>query len=48
MSHTLSLSLSTKEHERKEEEERIRTENLLKGNPLLNQQQSGSFQIKRR
>lgn len=39
-----------KDREQKEEEERIRTENLLKGNPLLNQQQSGtgSFSIKRR
>ena len=36
------------EQERKEEEERIRTENLLRGTPLLNQQQNSSFQIKRR
>jgi len=36
------------EKERKEEEERIRTENLLKGNPLLNQAQGGSFKVKRR
>ena len=36
------------ERERKEEEETIRTENLLKGNPLLNQQQGGTFAIKRR
>ena len=36
------------ERERKEEEERIRTENLLRGNPLLNQQQNSSFKIKRR
>ena len=38
-----------KDHERREEEERIRTENLLKGNPLLNQNKSGSnFSVKRR
>ena len=36
------------EMERKEEEERIRTENLLRGNPLLNQQKGASFKIKRR
>ena len=36
------------EQERKEEEERIRTENLLRGTPLLNQQQNSSFKIKRR
>ena len=36
------------EWERKEEEVRIRTENLLRGNPLLNQQQNSSFKIKRR
>ena len=35
------------ERERKAEEERIRTENLLKGNPLLNQDKGG-FKIKRR
>eukprot|EP00731_Ephydatia_muelleri_P029614 Em0021g137a len=38
---------AAKEEERKAEEERIRTENLLKGNPLLNQQ-STTFKIKRR
>ena len=38
----------SQERERKEEEERIRTENLLRGNPLLNQQQNSSFKIKRR
>ena len=36
------------EREHKEEEERIRTENLLRGNPVLNQQQNSSFKIKRR
>ena len=36
-----------KERECKAEEERIRTENLLKGNPLLNQDKGG-FKIKRR
>ena len=35
------------ERERKEEEERIRTENLLRGNYLLNQLQNSSFKIKR-
>ena len=34
------------EEERKVEEERIRTENLLKGNPLLNAKTS--FKIKQR
>lgn len=36
------------ERERKEEEERIRSENLLRGNPLLNQKQRGDFKIGRR
>ncbi|XP_046852300.1 spliceosome-associated protein CWC15 homolog [Xenia sp. Carnegie-2017] len=35
-----------KELEKKAEEERIRTENILQGNPLL--QQSSNFQVKRR
>lgn len=39
--------LLVQERERKAEEERIRTENLLKGNPLLNQDKGG-FKIKRR
>ena len=38
---------TAQERERKAEEERIRTENLLKGNPLLNQDKGG-FKIKRR
>lgn len=37
------------EAERKMEEERIRTENILKGNPLLNKEKSpGNFTVKRR
>ncbi|XP_070537744.1 spliceosome-associated protein CWC15 homolog [Ptychodera flava] len=36
-----------KETEQKIEEERIRTENILSGNPLLNQQQS-DFKVKKR
>lgn len=37
------------EAERKVEEERIRTENILKGNPLLNKDKSqGNFSVKRR
>jgi protein CWC15 len=37
--------------EKKVEEERIRTENILKGNPLLNKdkgQDKGNFNVKRR
>ena len=34
------------EQEKKAEEERIRTENILQGNPLL--QSSSNFQVKRR
>ena len=36
--------------ERKAEEERIRTENILKGNPLLNKDKDkgGNFNVKRR
>lgn len=39
-----------KEQERRTEEEQIRTENLLAGNPLLNQQQpkEGDFKVSRR
>lgn len=37
-----------KEKEKREEEERIRSENLLQGNPLLNQKKGGDFRIKRR
>jgi len=40
-----------KEQERRTEEERIRTENLLSGNPLLNNQQpqkDGDFKVSRR
>jgi len=44
----ICFSLDVQERERKEEEERIRTENLLRGNPLLNQQQNSSFKVKRR
>ncbi|KAK6195417.1 hypothetical protein SNE40_000853 [Patella caerulea] len=36
------------EAERKVEEERIRTENILKGNPLLNQSEKTDFKVKRR
>ena len=36
------------EREKNEEEERIRKENLLKGNPLLNQTDKGSYKIKKR
>lgn len=36
-----------REKEKQEEEERIRTENLMRGNPLLNQER-GSFKVKRR
>ncbi|ESO98936.1 hypothetical protein LOTGIDRAFT_114228 [Lottia gigantea] len=36
------------ESERKVEEERIRTENILKGNPLLNQSEKQDFKVKRR
>lgn len=39
-----------KDAEKKVEEERIRTENILKGNPLLNQQEKvvTDFKVKRR
>jgi len=42
--------IAKKERERRMEEEKIRTENLLAGNPLLNQQSSSSsdFNVKRR
>ncbi|XP_064615080.1 protein CWC15 homolog [Liolophura sinensis] len=36
------------EAEKKVEEERIRTENILKGNPLLNQEKMAEFKVKRR
>lgn len=42
--------LAKKERDKRSDEERIRTENLLSGNPLLNQpsQQSADFNVKRR
>ena len=36
------------EQEKKEEEERIRTENILSGNPLINPKGTSSFAVKRR
>ena len=35
------------EAERKQEEERIRMENIIKGNPLINQERA-EFKVKRR
>jgi len=37
-----------KEQEKRVEEERIRTEHLLSGNPLLNKQAEGDFKVNRR
>jgi len=37
-----------REQEKKAEEERIRTENILKGNPLLSESQKADFKVKRR
>lgn len=37
-----------RDQEKRIEEERIRTENLLSGNPLLNQQTEGDFKVNRR
>ena len=34
--------------EKKVEEERIRTEIILKGNPLINQEKAAEFKVKRR
>ena len=34
--------------EKKVEEERIRTEIILKGNPLINQEKAADFKVKRR
>ena len=42
----LLLDLSYQEREKKEEEERIRMENIMTGNPLLNTQ--NNFKVKRR
>ena len=36
------------EAERKAEEERIRTENILKGNPLLTGEKAADFKVSRR
>ena len=44
----ISLRFYQEQERKEEEEERIRTENLLRGNPLLNQEQNSSFKIKRR
>ena len=34
--------------EKKQEDERIRTENILRGNPLLNKNEPSEFKVKRR
>ena len=34
--------------ERKAEEEKIRMENIIKGNPLINQEKINEFKVKRR
>ncbi|XP_030837997.1 protein CWC15 homolog A [Strongylocentrotus purpuratus] len=39
---------SRKEQEKKVEEERIRTENILSGNPLMSASQKADFKVKRR
>jgi len=43
---TKSLTVAYQEREKKEEEERIRMENIMTGNPLLNTQ--NNFKVKRR
>ena len=42
------IYLKIEEVKKQEEEERIRTENLLSGNPLLNKQSEGDFNVNRR
>ncbi|KAK2191295.1 hypothetical protein NP493_56g09007 [Ridgeia piscesae] len=39
---------AAKEAEKKAEEERIRMENILRGNPLINQSEKSDFKVKRR
>lgn len=36
------------EKEKKAEEERIRMENILKGNPLIQEKAQGDYRVKRR
>lgn len=40
--------ISLQEFEKKQEDEKIRTENILRGNPLLNKNEAGEFKVKRR
>ena len=47
----ISLALTLiilQDAEKKVEEERIRTEIILKGNPLINQEKAADFKVKRR
>lgn len=43
-----SQEAAQKEAEKKAEEERIRMENIIKGNPLIHNEQTGDFKVKRR
>ena len=44
----LNYTSLLQEAEKKAEEERIRTEIILKGNPLINQDKTAEFKVKRR